>query len=376
MKYVSAVCLSLLLTAVAVAQNQFVYTNDETAPNTVSVAQIQSDGSLTQISGSPFTTGGNGGGGWVEGLAIATVGRNSYLYVDNGGDGTISGLKIDPVKGSLRPVPRSPFVADVIAGNYALAVSTDNRFLFASSSATTVIHVYAIFPQTGSLSEVQGSPFQANVNLDGIKVTSNGLFLIAGGQSNSAVGVFTISRTGALAPVPGSPFPASGTVSAVESNCASNLVFAVSNSTNLVDAYTLATQGTLTPAPGSPFSNGASGNGPNSFDLVLSPNNKFLFTTDSFSSASSSFAVASNGSLSPVAGSPFFVSAWTSGTAVTYAGDFLYSVDFAAAAVFGEHINADGTLTSAPGPFQTGAIGAAGEMNTVVTFPPPSCATR
>ena len=73
MKYVSAVCLSLLLTAVAVAQNQFVYTNDETAPNTVSVAQIQSDGSPTQIAGSPFTTGGNGGG-WVEGLAIATVG--------------------------------------------------------------------------------------------------------------------------------------------------------------------------------------------------------------------------------------------------------------------------------------------------------------
>jgi 6-phosphogluconolactonase (cycloisomerase 2 family) len=376
MKYVSAVCLSLLLTAAAVAQNRFVYTNDETAPNTVSVAQIQSDGSLTQIAGSPFTTGGNGGGGWVEGLAIASVDKNSYLYVDNGGDGTISGLKIDPVKGSLRPVPRSPFLADGIAGNYALAVSPDNRFLFASSSATTVIHAYAIFGRTGSLSEVPGSPFQAGANLDGLKVTANGRFLIAGGQSNSAVGVFRISQTGALAPVSGSPFPASGTVSAVESNCASNLVFAVSNSTNLVDAYALAAQGTLTPAPGSPFPNGAGGNGPNSFDLVLSPNNRFLFTTDSFSSEISSFAVASNGSLSPVAGSPFFVSAWTSGTAVTRGGDFLYAVDFANAAVFGEHINPDGSLTSAPGPFNTGAISSVGEMNTVITFPPPSCATR
>src|ERR1700674_5283500 len=97
MKFAYVVCLSLVLTAVAVAQNQFVYTNDETAPNTVSAAQIQADGSLTQIAGSPFATGGNGGGGWVEGLAIASAGKNSYLYAENGGDGTISGLKINRI---------------------------------------------------------------------------------------------------------------------------------------------------------------------------------------------------------------------------------------------------------------------------------------
>lgn len=376
MKFAYVVCLSLLLTAVAVAQNQFVYTNDETTPNTVSAARIQADGSLTQIAGSPFATEGNGGGGWVEGLAIASAGKNSYLYVENGGDGTISGLKINLVNGSLRPVPRSPFLADGIAGNYALAVSPDDKFLFASSDATTVIHVYAILASTGMLFEVPGSPFQANANLDGLKVTANGRFLIAGGQSNSAVGVFNISQTGALSPVLGSPFPASGTVSAVESNCASNQVFAVSNSTNLIDAYRLSAAGNLMPAPGSPFSNGASGNGPNSFDLVLSPTNHFLFTTDSFSSDISSLTVTPDTALSPVAGSPFFVGGWVSGTAVTQAGDFLYAVGFADATVGGEHINSDGTLTSAPGPFNTGAISSVGEMNTVITFPRPSCSTQ
>jgi 6-phosphogluconolactonase (cycloisomerase 2 family) len=375
MKYVCAVCFSLLLSAAAVAQNQFVYTDDETAPNEVSAAKINADGSLTQIAGSPFATGGTGGGGWVEGLATATAGKNSYLYVDNGGDGTISGLKIDPANGALRPVPRSPFLADGIAGNYSLAISPSNRFLFASSDATTLIHVYAISQTNGSLFEVKGSPFLANANLDGLKVSGNGHFLIAGGQSNSAVAVFSISQAGALTEVPGSPFPASGTVSAVESNCASNQVFAVSNSTNLIDAYKLSAAGTLTPAPGSPFSNGASGNGPNSFDLVLSPTNHFLFTTDSFTDEISSFAVAPDAALMPVAGSPFFASSWTSGTAITHAGDYLYAVDFSDAAVLGEHVNSDGSLTPAPGPFNTGAISTVGEMNTVITFPSPVCPT-
>lgn len=375
MKHVYVVCLTLLLATAAVAQNQFVYTNDETAPNGISAAQVQADGSLVQIAGSPFATGGNGGGGWVEGLATASVGKKSFLYIDNGGDGTISGMRIDPATGALRPVPRSPFVADGIAGNYALAVSPNNHFLFASSDATTLIHAYAISPDNGSLLEVEGSPFQASANLDGLKVTANGRFLIAGGESNSAVGIFSISQTGTLTQVPGSPFPASGTVSAVQGNCASNLVFAVSNSTNLVDAYSQAGNGTLTPAPGSPFSNGATGNGPNSFDLVLSPDNHFLFTTDSFSSDITSFAVAVDGSLSQVAGSPFYVGPWTSGTAVTRTGNFLYAVDFVDAAVIGEHINADGSLTAAPGPFNTGAISNVGEMNTVITFPPPACPT-
>jgi 6-phosphogluconolactonase (cycloisomerase 2 family) len=275
----------------------------------------------------------------------------------------------------VRPVPRSPFLADGIAGNYSLAVSPSNRFLFAASDATTLIHVYAISQTNGSLVEVAGSPFQSNANLEGLKVTANGRFLIAGGQSNSTVEVFSISQAGALSEVQGSPFPASGTVSAVETNCASNQVFAVSNSTNLVDAYALSAAGALSPAPGSPFSNGASGNGPNSFDLVLSPTNHFLFTTDSFTDAISSFTVAPDAALTPVAGSPFYASSWSSGTAITRAGDYLYAVDFSDAAVMGEHVDSDGSLTPAPGPFNTGAISTVGEMNTVITFPPPVCPT-
>lgn len=373
MKCIYIVCWCVLCATAVLADDQFVYTNDETAPNEVSAARINLDGSLTQIPGSPFATGGNGGGGWVQGLAIATVGRNSYLYAENGGDGTISGFKIDLLTGNLRLVPGSPFAAGGTTGNYSLTVDPKNEFLFAANRRTTVIHVYAIFPRTGSLREVPGSPFEANANLNGLKVSANRRFLITGGNSNSAVEVFDISSHGALTPVAGSPFPASGTVSAVETNCASNLAFAVSNSTNLIDAYSLAEDGSLTPVPGSPFSNGASGSGPNSFDLVLSPNNRFLFATDSFSSAVSSFEVGKDGSLSPVVGSPFYAGGWVSGTAVTRAGRFLYSVGFADASVGGQSIGPDGTLKLLPGGFGTGAISTAGEMNTVVTFPPPSC---
>ncbi len=49
------------------AQNQFVYTNNDPLPtelpNTVSGFSMAESGVLTQVSGSPFDTGGLGGGG-------------------------------------------------------------------------------------------------------------------------------------------------------------------------------------------------------------------------------------------------------------------------------------------------------------------------
>ncbi len=136
----------------------------------------------------------------------------------------------------------------------------------------------------------------------------------------------------------------------------------------------MSSTGALTPVPGSPFYNGATGSGPNSFDLALSPNNKFLFTTDSFSTDITSFAVAADGALAQVAGSPFYTSGWLGGTAITAKGDFLYSVSFADGTLDGHAIHADGTLTAVPGtPFGPGQISTGGEANSVITFPSPVC---
>src|ERR1043166_5496794 len=93
MKKAYFVCALLFFAMTAFAQNNFVYTNDNFSPNTVSVFKVSpNNGALTLIPGSPFLTGGNGGAHDVgpETIATATLGTTSFLYAANAGSGTVS----------------------------------------------------------------------------------------------------------------------------------------------------------------------------------------------------------------------------------------------------------------------------------------------
>jgi 6-phosphogluconolactonase (cycloisomerase 2 family) len=369
MKLLVFVCLLAILPAIAAPQKQFVYTDNEIAPiNTVTGFQV-SDGTLTQISGSPFSTKGEGGQGPTDAITVATTLSGFYLFAANDGDGTVSAFTIDSTTGNLTIVSGSPFLVDGPAtSNYSLASSPNGQFLFVTSDATEVIHVYSI-STSGGLSEVSGSPFQTGANNDGLKVSPNGYYLVAGESSLNSVGVFAISSTGSIKPVAGSPFSASGTVNSVDVNCASRLVFAASNDSTFIDAYQMASDGGLTPSPGSPFENGTASN---SFSLVLSPSGRFLFATDSFSDDVSSMTVAPDGELAPVPGSPFNSKYWEGGIAVSQQGDFVYSAAFAYTSVVLLRVGADGVLTY-DGRFPTNQFSMAGELDNVASFPPPSC---
>ena len=372
MQCVRAGLLSLLLVTLAAAQNQFVYTNNQSQPNTITGFLINSDGSLTQIAGSPFATGGNGQNGTDQALAVTTFPGKNYLYAANGGDGTISAFRIDPATGDLSDAPGSPFVTNNQSANYSLTITPDNRFLFVASDTSLLIHVFAISPKTGGLREVPGGPFNLNSSFAALKVSANGQFLFAAVQNKQEVAAFQILQSGSLSAVPGSPFAASGIVSALTTNCAGNFVFAA---TGGVDVYSLSANGSLTPVPGSPFPNGSNSR---SFDLVLSPSNQFLFVSESSllngTGAVSGLEVSLHGRLSLVKGSPFPVTDVNSGIAITSRGDFLYTVLFISSEVDGRRVGADGKLTPVPGtPFATGGQSVAGLVESVATFPAPSC---
>jgi 6-phosphogluconolactonase len=362
----------LLVVAGASAENRFVYVNNQSQPNTITAFQINPDGTLIQLSNSPFSTGGNGAEGPIESMAVVFAAAGPILYAANGGDPSISALIIDPKTGTLTPAAGSPLLVNDSAGTYDMAASPNGRFLFVTNESNSIIHVFAIAPATGRLTEIQGSPFAAGANISGLYVTANGKFLLAAGNSISAVEVFAIASSGVITQVPGSPFAANASVSDVRSNCAGNRVFTADNGSDLVDAYVMSADGALTAVPGSPFYNGATGNGPNSFDLAIDPNGGFLFTTDSFSDDITSFAIAPNGALSQVDGSPFDTSGWLGGAAITNRGDFLYSVGFADGSLNAEAIRTDGTLTDLGG-FSGGQISANGEPNSVIAYPPPAC---
>jgi 6-phosphogluconolactonase len=371
----SLCALSLLLLASNVfAQNRFVYLNNQNQPNDITAWQIGANGSLTALPFSPIATGGNGAQGPIESMAIVHTHNGAILYAANGGDPSISALTINPTTGNLTPIANSPFALKDSSGTWDMAASPDNHFLFVANGSDTTIHVFAIAAASGALTEVADSPFQAGANITGLYVTANNKYLVTAASSIDAVEVFAISGTGAIAQVTGSPFAANASTSDVRSNCASDRVFSADNGSDLIDAYSMSSDGALKPVPGSPFYNGATGNGPNSFDLALAPNSRFLFTTDSFSEGISSFAIAGDGALSLLPGSPFDTDSWEGGTAITAKGDFLYSVQFSSGTVDGRAIAADGTLTAVPGtPFGPGQIPYGGEPNSVISYPPPAC---
>ena len=386
MKYFWSACLALLLASTPMAQSQFVYTNNNEStgepnepPNTVSAFAVGTNGALAAVAGSPYKTGGTGGGNSIdpEEIAIASAHNASFLYAANDGSGTISAFKINSTTGALTHVQGSPFLADgAPGGDYALATSPDNKFLFATCDCTTNIHVYAI-GNAGALGEVEGSPFQTGANSDGLKVSSNSQLLVVAEGSLTAVGVYSISSTGTLTAVAGSPFASSATPFNVAVNCAGNLVFVTDNgsydgSYAAIDVFSMSSAGSLSLVSGGPFFNGTT---ETSGGEVLSPNGKYLFVTDTFSSDISTLAVGSDGALTQVAGSPFTTSGWTGGIAVSHSGTYLYSAFFTSGQVDGRSIDSTGALSSVPGtPFSTGQSQEG--VLTLITFPPPTCSAH
>ena len=129
------VALEACLPASLDAQADFVYTNDDTAANTVSAFSVAANGVLTAVLGSPFATGGTGSGGGLfasNRVRVCPVGK--FLYAGNGGSNNVSGFSINPATGVLTPVPGSPFATGGLASEgVSLAASPKGQFLFAGN---------------------------------------------------------------------------------------------------------------------------------------------------------------------------------------------------------------------------------------------------
>jgi len=362
------------------AQPNFVYTNnDRFFTNSVTAFSVSPDGTLTQVPGSPFLTGGNGrAGGFYATNRINLSVVGTFLFVSNAGSANISVFSINPANGVLTPVPGSPFPSGGLSGfETSLAVTPDNRFLLAANSGINNLVTFSI-AANGALTPIPGSPFPLVQTPDGIKVSPDGRFLSVAFVFHDTVGMYSIGANGSITPVPGSPFLAAavGMVAGLDMNCAGTLLFggeANAGGTN-VDVYNIAPNGALTPVPGSPFNN--PGIGDNSNVVLLSPDERFLFASNQDTNTVVVFNVAANGSLSVVPGSPFPTGALrSSGMAINRAGTLLYVAHFDNSAVAVLRIASNGALTPVPGsPFFTGEQFFSGLVS-LVAFPSKSCST-
>jgi 6-phosphogluconolactonase (cycloisomerase 2 family) len=373
--------MAVLSPLAAQAQGNYVYVNNQSAANSVSGYSVSATGALTQLSGSPFSTGGVGANVVCYGLNRIVLSQvNNLLFVANTGDRTITSFQINPATGILTLVAGSPFptllTLDSCQG-ISLAAKPDGNFLFASSNGQiqtfTIGAGGTLTPLVNPVTASSLTPNCCSPNASMV-ISPNGQFLATSNQTS--VSMFTISA-GVLTPVPGSPFAktGSGSLSGLDFSCAADRLYAgeATGSPALADAWTVdnsvgtPTSGILTPVPGTPFT--SSGN--NSNLVLYSPDNTLLFQSNQFTNSINSFTVNSDGSLVNVGKFGASTQVHTpAGMATDATGTFLYVADDAfGVAVF--RIGNGGVLMG----LSDLAINRPGEIQDLVAYPARSCTT-
>jgi len=130
----------------------FVYVALSKANSIAVFSADQISGVLTPVAGSPFPTGNN------PSSLVVTLGP--VLYVLNRDDHTISGYNVNLSSGFLTSSNGSPFAAGTATGEITLA----GNFLYAADTTANAILAFAVDPILGSLTPVPGSPFPANAS--------------------------------------------------------------------------------------------------------------------------------------------------------------------------------------------------------------------
>ena len=360
--------LAMMLPLNALAQSGFVYVNNQSSSNSVSAYKIGATGTLSQIGGSPFTTGGVGSSVTCYGLTrLAVSPVNNLLFVANTGDRTITPFQINTTTGALTKSPGAPFPSGLTVDScqgFSLAVTPDGAFLMAASNGE--IRTFSA-AANGALAFVSSTTNCCSPN-SSMAISPDGRFLAV--SNTTSVSMYSISA-GVLTPVAGSPFAKLGTgsVSALDFSCKADRLYAgeATATTPIAEGWTVDANGVLTPAPKAPFTS----SGTNSNVVLYSPDNTLLFQSNQSSSSINSFVVNADGSIT---NSGKFAGTGQVHTPVGLAtdstGTFLYVADDAfGVAAF--RIGDGGVLAA----LQDLGISRPGQIHDVVSFPPRSCAS-
>lgn len=267
----------------------FAYVVNDTAPNSVTAYSVADDGTLAEMPGSPFSTGGDSS---FNHHPDAVVNCGPFMYAANFNSGTISGFSVDGA-GALSLLDDSPW-----ASPSALSLACNDEFLYASNFADGVDR-FAI-EADGSLTSL-GTTVAAFSTLGMILNRPTNRLVVAG--FGSQVSVFDVLADGDLDPVPGSPFDTFGSNHSSSISPDGALVATEGNSS--VNIFVVADDGSLSAAAGSPFAD------PSNFcetvGLAWAPDSRRLFVghRGCFPGLVMVYDVDVDGVATPVPGAPF-----------------------------------------------------------------------
>ena len=245
--------------------------------NTVAVFAIGENGQLTPVAGSPFASGGA--------TPLSVTAHGDLVYVANQAvpfanpdrAPNITGFRMD-ANGALTPVPGSTIEFPAGEGPSQVEFSPQGGVLAATAGfqSDVKIHAFLVRPD-GRLQEGPGSPFVAKQvsGTVGFSWTLDGRHLLVSNFRGSAVTVFSVDAKTAEITPKGSPYPNDGgAVCWTTLSPDGKTLYTGNFAGNSVSAYAVKADGTLS-FLGSTPKRGATR--ADTKDLVVSPDGKHLY---------------------------------------------------------------------------------------------------
>ncbi len=229
-----------------------------------------------------------------------------------------------------------------------LALSSNKKFLYASNVAAGANSV-SIFnvASDGSLTQT-GDATPVGSGPQALAIDPTGKYLLIANSFDLNVSVFSLdSGTGAISLI-GNSFIG---VAPTDLKISGSFVYVSVPDAGLIIGFTLNSDGTLSPIAGSPFITGGGVSG-----LAIDPGNHFLYSANTSAGTVSVFAINAGGTLSQILGSPYTVGKAPRAIAIDPFGSFLYVANQLSNNVSAFTITAGaGTLTAITGsPFAAG----------------------
>ena len=265
-------------------------------------------------------------------------GGEGLLFVAAQGNSSVSIYGVDLSNGTLSAASSTVTTG---AAPSAIAVTPALDAMFVANSASNNISSYTFSSDTLAPT---GGTTPAGTTPMGLAIDPGGKFLFVANQGSSTISVFSI-KGAALTAVPGSPFTTvpiglsypNGTLPvAVAVSNSGNFLYVANQLANFVSVFKVGASGALTQS-GVPFY--ATGDSPSG--IGISPNGGFLYVTNAGATSNnvSAFFICDavvnsctnpnspDGTLSPVAGSPFPAGLGPVGIAFDLNFNFAYVVD-------------------------------------------------
>ncbi|HEU4414201.1 MAG TPA: MBG domain-containing protein [Candidatus Angelobacter sp.] len=286
-------------------------------------------------------------------LTINAAPTANFVFVNNQAatGNSISGYSV-AADGTLTGLAGSPVATGGLGANAAcssvnrMSLSAGSNLLFVSNGGDQTISAFQIDPTSGALTAAAGSPFASGLSLDAcsgisLSATPDGRFLMA--ASNGQIATFGIGAGGVLSSLFTAANPVTPNASMKIS--ANGQLVAVSNGTS-VSVFSINPDGSLTPVAGSPFAEAGTGS---LAGLDFNSTSGSLYGAEASTTAAfaDAWTIGANGALSAVTGSPFSTAAINSNVVLLSPNDaFLFASNQGSSSVSSYSVAAGGSLSS------------------------------